>query len=69
MLQGKQVNDVEARAAEVRASGLPLDAVLDDLIREEGSHPIYVIQVVMDAYSLSLPEAKGVVETRCHELG
>lgn len=55
------------RAIEIRAGGLPIEAVLDDLIRE-GLGTLYVIRVVMDAYGLSLSGARDRVEPRCHAL-
>lgn len=65
---GGEWTEAGRKAIEVRASGVPLDVALDDLVLAEGSSPIQVIQVVMEAYGLGLAEAKGRVTTRCHEL-
>lgn len=56
------------RAIEIQASRLPMEAVIDDLILEDGSNPLGVMQVLMAAYGIGLAEAKERVEGRCHEL-
>lgn len=55
------------RAIEIKASSLPIKAVIDDLIRE-GHGTLYVIRVVMDAYGLGLSDARDLVEPRCYAL-
>jgi hypothetical protein len=61
-------SELNRRVAEIRASGRPLEEVLDELILEPDAFVLDVIRMIMRAYDKRLLEAKGLVEVRCYEL-